>query len=34
MECWSNHECDTGTGGEMVMGYADGGGDTGTSGVR
>ena len=28
MECWSNQECDTGTGGEMVMGYADGGGDT------
>ncbi|HEX5630335.1 MAG TPA: substrate-binding domain-containing protein, partial [Acidimicrobiia bacterium] len=28
MECWSNAECDTGTGGEMVMGYADGGGDT------
>ncbi len=28
MECWSNQECDTGTGGELVMGYADGGGDT------
>ena len=28
MECWSNQECDTGTGGEIVMGYADGGGDT------
>ncbi|HEY7478458.1 MAG TPA: substrate-binding domain-containing protein [Actinomycetota bacterium] len=28
MECWSNRECDTGTGGEIVMGYADGGGDT------
>ncbi len=28
MECWSSAECDTGTGGEMVMGYADGGGDT------
>ena len=28
MECWSNQECDTGTGGETVMGYADGGGDT------
>jgi ribose transport system substrate-binding protein len=28
MECWSKQECDTGTGGETVMGYADGGGDT------
>ena len=28
MECWSNQECDTGTGGDLVMGYADGGGDT------
>ena len=28
MECWSSQECDTGTGGETVMGYADGGGDT------
>jgi len=28
MECWSNQECDTGTDGELVMGYADGGGDT------
>ncbi len=28
MECWSNQECDTGTGGDIVMGYADGGGDT------
>ena len=28
MECWSQPECDTGTGGELVMGYADGGGDT------
>jgi ribose transport system substrate-binding protein len=28
MECWSNKECDTGTGGDLVMGYADGGGDT------
>jgi hypothetical protein len=28
MECWSNKECDTGTGGDVVMGYADGGGDT------
>jgi ABC-type sugar transport system substrate-binding protein len=26
MECWSQPECDTGTGGELVMGYADGGG--------
>jgi hypothetical protein len=26
MECWSNTECDTGTGGDIVMGYADGGG--------
>lgn len=26
MECWSNQQCDTGTGGEIVMGYADGGG--------
>lgn len=26
MECWSNPECDTGSGGELVMGYADGGG--------
>ena len=28
MECWSNQTCETGTGGELVMGYADGGGDT------
>jgi ABC-type sugar transport system substrate-binding protein len=28
MECWTNSECDTGTGGELVMGYADGGGNT------
>jgi len=28
MECWDNPECDTGTGGELVMGYADGGGKT------
>ena len=28
MECWANQECDTGTGGDVVMGYADGGGDT------
>jgi ribose transport system substrate-binding protein len=28
MECWSNQQCETGTGGETVMGYADGGGDT------
>jgi ribose transport system substrate-binding protein len=28
MECWSKRECDTGTGGDVVMGYADGGGDT------
>jgi ABC-type sugar transport system substrate-binding protein len=28
LECWSNQQCDTGTGGELVMGYADGGGDT------
>ena len=28
MECWTNPSCDTGTGGELVMGYADGGGDT------
>ncbi|HSG78464.1 MAG TPA: substrate-binding domain-containing protein, partial [Acidimicrobiia bacterium] len=28
MECWLNQECDTGSGGELVMGYADGGGDT------
>lgn len=28
MECWSNQQCETGSGGELVMGYADGGGDT------
>ncbi len=28
MECWSNQECDTGSGGELIMGWADGGGDT------
>jgi ABC-type sugar transport system substrate-binding protein len=28
MECWTNQECETGSGGELVMGYADGGGDT------
>jgi ribose transport system substrate-binding protein len=28
MECFNNQECETGTGGEIVMGYADGGGDT------
>jgi hypothetical protein len=28
MDCWINAECDTGTGGELVMGYADGGGRT------
>lgn len=27
MECWSNQECDTGSGGDLVMGYADGGGN-------
>jgi len=27
-ECFNAQECDTGTGGEIVMGYADGGGDT------
>lgn len=27
MECWSSQECDTGSGGELVMGYADGGGN-------
>jgi ribose transport system substrate-binding protein len=26
MECWQATECDTGTGGDIVMGYADGGG--------
>lgn len=28
LECWSEQSCDTGSGGELVMGYADGGGDT------
>ena len=28
MECWNAQECDTGTGGDVIMGYADGGGDT------
>ena len=28
LECWRAQSCDTGTGGELVMGYADGGGDT------
>jgi hypothetical protein len=28
MECWSQPECDTGSGGELIMGYADGGGNT------
>jgi hypothetical protein len=28
MECWRQPECDTGSDGELVMGYADGGGDT------
>jgi len=28
IECWSNQSCDTGSGGDLVMGYADGGGDT------
>jgi hypothetical protein len=27
MECWSEQQCDTGSGGELVMGYADGGGN-------
>lgn len=26
LECWNATECDTGTGGDVVMGYADGGG--------
>jgi ribose transport system substrate-binding protein len=26
MECWKATQCDTGTGGDVVMGYADGGG--------
>jgi ribose transport system substrate-binding protein len=28
MDCWRNQECDTGSGGDLIMGYADGGGDT------
>jgi hypothetical protein len=28
MECFNNQECETGTGGDIIMGYADGGGDT------
>ncbi len=28
LACIENQECDTGTGGELVMGWADGGGDT------
>jgi ribose transport system substrate-binding protein len=28
LECWREQSCDTGSGGELVMGYADGGGDT------
>lgn len=28
IECWRNQECDTGSGGDLIMGYADGGGDT------
>jgi len=27
IECWSQQECDTGSGGDLVMGYADGGGN-------
>ncbi len=27
IECWSQPQCDTGTGGDIVMGYADGGGN-------
>jgi ribose transport system substrate-binding protein len=27
MECWRNQECSTGNSGELVMGYADGGGN-------
>jgi ribose transport system substrate-binding protein len=27
MECWLEQQCDTGSGGELVMGYADGGGN-------
>jgi ribose transport system substrate-binding protein len=28
LECWHAQSCDTGTGGKLVFGYADGGGDT------
>ena len=28
IECWKAQSCDTGSGGDLVMGYADGGGDT------
>jgi len=28
MTCWNETECDTGSGGDLVMGYADGGGKT------
>jgi ABC-type sugar transport system substrate-binding protein len=28
LECWNAQSCDTGSGGELVMGYADGGGNT------
>ncbi len=28
LECLNNQQCDTGTGGDVVMGFADGGGDT------
>lgn len=27
IECWANQQCDTGSGGDLVMGYADGGGN-------
>jgi ribose transport system substrate-binding protein len=27
MECWREQQCDTGSGGELIMGYADGGGN-------
>jgi hypothetical protein len=27
LECWANQQCETGSGGELVMGYADGGGN-------
>jgi ribose transport system substrate-binding protein len=27
MECWANQRCETGSGGDLVMGYADGGGN-------